>query len=115
MKPLQALFLALPFAVIVGGAAYAQDDMLGDAEAGKELAEQWCTRCHDVNAGGAFKQHPPSFASIAVYRSADQIYGRITFPPLHGSMPRIASIMTPANLDHLVAYIVSLESSSETE
>ncbi|MCP4317370.1 MAG: cytochrome c [Hyphomicrobiales bacterium] len=81
----------------------------GDAAAGEELARKWCARCHDVEPGGPFKLHPPSFASIAVYRSGEQIYGRILFPPLHSNMPQIGYILTPDNVDDLAAYIGSLE------
>lgn len=81
----------------------------GDPAVGAKLAREHCTQCHDVEAGGAFKLHPPSFASIAVFRSEEQIFGRIMFPPLHSSMPQVGYLLTPDNVDHLVAYIVSLE------
>ena len=81
----------------------------GDASAGRKLVREHCTRCHNVEPGGPFKQHPPSFASIAVFRSEDQIYGRIMFPPLHSSMPQIGYMLAPDNVEHIVAYIVSLE------
>lgn len=81
----------------------------GDAVEGEEIAREACTRCHDVDPGGPFKQHPPSFAAIAVYRSEEQIRGRIIFPPLHTAMPQMAYMLTPDNVEHLVAYIVTLE------
>ena len=84
-------------------------DAEGDVAKGRELAEQWCTRCHDIEPGGPFKLYPPSFASIAVYRSPDQIWGRILFPPLHSNMEGVSYFMEPKNVDDLVAYIVSLE------
>ena len=67
-------------------------------------------RCHNIEADGPFKLHPPSFASIAVYRSPEQIYGRIAFPPLHAGMPQVGYMLTPENMEDVVAYIVSLES-----
>ncbi|MDJ0631283.1 MAG: cytochrome c [Rhodobacter sp.] len=79
------------------------------AERGATLAAEHCTACHDVSADGAFKEYPPSFASIAVYRSREQIEGRMLYPPQHASMPQLAFIMKPAEIDDLVAYIVSLE------
>jgi len=81
----------------------------GDAAMGEEIARESCVRCHNVEPGGAFKEHPPSFAAIAVYRSDEQIYGRIVFPPLHAAMPQIGYLLTPDNVEHLVAYIRSLE------
>ncbi len=76
---------------------------------GQQLAREWCSRCHNVEPGGPFKKFPPSFASIAVYRSSEQIRARIIVPPLHSNMPNVAAILTPDNVDHLVKYIVSLE------
>lgn len=81
----------------------------GDPVKGKEFAQDLCARCHNIDPGGPFKQHPPSFAAIAMYRSRDQIYGRIVFPPLHAAMPQIGYMLTPKNVDHVVAFIVSLE------
>lgn len=81
----------------------------GDVATGEEIARESCVRCHNVETGGPFKENPPSFAAIAVYRSDDQIYGRIMFPPLHAAMPQLGYMLTPDNVDHLVAYIRSLE------
>ncbi|MGI9434096.1 MAG: c-type cytochrome [Geminicoccaceae bacterium] len=81
----------------------------GDVALGEEIARESCIRCHNVDAGGPFKEHPSSFAAIAAYRSEEQIYGRIMFPPLHSAMPQLGYMLTPDNVEHLVAYIQSLE------
>ena len=81
----------------------------GDVDVGEEIARESCVRCHNVEPGGPFKEHPPSFAAIAVYRSEEQIYGRIVFPPLHSSMPQLGYMLSPDNVEHVVAYIRSLE------
>jgi len=81
----------------------------GDPVSGQKLAEEHCARCHDIAPIAPFKLHPPSFASIAVYRSESQILGRILFPSMHASMPQMAYFMTPENIDDMVAYILSLE------
>ena len=90
--------------IFASGTAFA-----ADAENGEVLAKEHCSRCHDIGPNGAFKQHPPSFAAIAVYRSAQQIYGRIIFPPVHTYMPQIGLISAPGQIDDIVAYIGSLE------
>lgn len=90
---------------ISASAAFAE----GDVATGEEIARESCVRCHNVDAGGPFKEHPPSFAAIALYRSEEQIYGRIMFPPLHSSMPEVGYMLTPDNVEHVVAYIRSLE------
>lgn len=80
-----------------------------DVANGAKLAEEWCTRCHDISATGAPKQYPPTFAAISRYRSTDQIYGRIVYPPLHSSMPEVSYMFSPGNIQDLVAYIDSLD------
>jgi mono/diheme cytochrome c family protein len=98
---------SIAFIVFVGVAlAQSQVRAQGDAEAGQDLAGDWCSRCHDIGREGRMKQEPPSFAAIAVYRTADQIRSRIAAP--HTGMPEIAQVLG-LNLDDLVAYIVSLD------
>ena len=94
--------------LMIAGAVFAAAPVraAGDPEAGHQLAERWCARCHDIGPGGQMKQDPPSFAAIAVYRSPEQIKLHILQP--HGSMPEIAQILG-LNVDNLVAYITSLE------
>ncbi len=81
----------------------------GNPDIGEEIANDQCARCHDVSPEGAFKTYPPSFASIAYYRSAEQIRARIVFPPLHSSMPEIGWMLSPFEVDDMVAFIQSLE------
>ncbi|MEP3275833.1 MAG: cytochrome c [Stappiaceae bacterium] len=90
---------------VLSGAATAA----GDAVVGEEVARQLCIECHNVEADGPFKLHPPSFASIAVYRSPEDIYGRILFPPLHSNMPQLGFMLTPETVENIIAYITSLE------
>lgn len=96
------------FAMIAGGALAE-----GDVAAGGMLADKYCVRCHDITVDGAFKTYPPSFASIAVFRDADQIKSRILFPQLHTPMPQMGFLLDPQNIDDLTAYIVSLENKPE--
>ncbi|MCB1492448.1 MAG: cytochrome c [Rhodobiaceae bacterium] len=81
----------------------------GNAEQGAKVAAEHCARCHDISPDGKFKQYPPSFASIAVFRAEDQIRGRILYPPQHASMPQLGFVLTREEIDDLVAYIVSLD------
>ncbi len=85
----------------------------GSVEQGKELAAEHCARCHDISPDGAFKTYPPSFVSIAVFRSQEMISGRIRFPQLHSRMPQMGFLLGSDDVDHLVAYIVSLEKQPE--
>ena len=83
--------------------------LAADAENGRVLAEKNCAECHDIGPDGATKLHPPSFAAIAGYRAEEQILARILFPSLHAPMPAWANWITRAEVDDLVAYILSLE------
>jgi mono/diheme cytochrome c family protein len=94
--------IALASSLTISGAAYA-----ADAAAGRKLAEQWCARCHNIEKGEPFKLRPPSFASIAVYRLPDDIFGKIIAP--HVAMPDIVGTLQANDVDNLVAYITSLE------
>lgn len=92
----------------------------GDPVNGKKLAQEYCQRCHDITPEGAFKQYPPSFRSIAVYRSRDQIYARIVLPNMHpidSEMRRGSGLVTTLpffllkgdEIDDVIAFITSLE------
>ncbi len=98
--------VVVALAMLWTGPGWAQST--GDPAAGKLLAEQYCVRCHDISENGAFKQMPPSFAAIAVYRGDDQIWGRIMFP-VHTGMPPMWEFLQPENVGHVTAYIRSLE------
>ncbi len=89
----------------LAGMASAQE---GNATMGRQIAEEYCVSCHMVDPGGPFKQDPPSFAAIAIYRSPDQIRARIV-QPIHADMPRYSEYMIGGNIDDMVAYIASLE------
>lgn len=93
-------------ALLAACPAVAQDP---DPELGRELAEQYCTNCHDIEADGQMKQYPPSFAAIAIFRSSEQITSRIQFPPFHVSMPQMSLVLDASNVEDLTAYIVGLE------
>ena len=97
--------LGLPFLVALAAPAFAQD-----AARGAELAAEHCALCHDVTAEGAAKLYPPSFASIAGFRTPEQIYARIVFPAMHSGMPEVAFyLLGKDEIRNIVAYIVSLE------
>ncbi len=82
----------------------------GDSGEGERLAREFCVICHDVEGNGEFKLNPPSFAAIAVYRSDNQIRNRIFYPPVHSGMsPQLGFAFSADNVEHLVAYIRSLE------
>ena len=103
------LFNVLTYACLLGAsvsAAYAQGSILE----GERAARQSCVICHNVEQNGPFKQRPPSFAAIAVYRSDNQIRNRIFYPDVHSGMRRqLGFVFSVDTIEDLVAYIRSLE------
>jgi mono/diheme cytochrome c family protein len=95
---LPALFLAMSHSVYAA-----------DASVGRKLAEQWCAQCHNIEKGAPFKLNPPSFASIAAYRTSDVILGKVVAPSMHSGMPDTIWTLQREDFDNLVAYITSLE------
>ena len=80
-----------------------------DVELGREIAEEFCVRCHDIEDGGAMKTYPPSFDSISLFRSEEQIRARVIFPDLHSSMPQWGTFLSMDQVADVTAYIMSLE------
>jgi mono/diheme cytochrome c family protein len=106
MRLLSASSLGLFVAATAIAPVYADDAVAR----GATLAGKHCVLCHDVTIEGPDKLFPPSFASIAGFRSPEQIYARIVFPVMHSGMPEAAFYLLGAtDIADLVAYIVSLE------
>jgi cytochrome c len=97
--------LAVVLVSLVLGATIAQP-ALADAAKGSQLAQQWCANCHVTSSNPAtnVQQGPPSFATIARTRSADQLRAFLSHP--HGAMPDLS--LTRAEIDNLVGYIETL-------
>lgn len=81
----------------------------GDVEMGREIAEEFCARCHDIAEGGAMKTYPPSFDSISIFRDEEQIRARIMFPAMHTGMPQWGTFLDRSGVADVTAYIMSLE------
>ena len=101
-------FFALALPVLVFALAFPAA-AAGDTASGLKIAQENYARCHNVEKGAPFKQRPPSFQSIAIYRGADDIWARIIAPSPHSGMPEVQWMLTPQQVEDLVAYIVSLD------
>jgi mono/diheme cytochrome c family protein len=100
-------FLAAAMVMVASSQLTAQS--AADPAEGQALAAEHCASCHDINPGGAFKTMPPSFASIAAFRSPDEIPTRILWPVMHSRMPQLNTWLTAQEVADLAAYIVSLD------
>ena len=105
MKTRLSLLLALPGLAL----CLSSPSLAADAVEGEVLARENCARCHNIGKGGAFKQKPPSFQAISIYRTADDIWSRIIAPSPHSGMPDVQWALTPDQVQDLVAYIASLD------
>ena len=111
MHPIRAAVLSIMIMLAPSG-ALAQE---GDPSKGQAIAEAQCARCHEVAKGGAFKQMPPSFQSIAIYRTKPDIWSRIIAPSPHAAMPDMTWTLTADEVQDVMAYILSLDQPVQLE
>ena len=89
-------------------ATAAAQTMNGDAKKGQELAQNWCSDCHAVDAQHAEAHNgAPSFLSIAQMPSATSISLHVFLQTPHERMPNFQ--LTKTQIDDVVAYILSLK------
>jgi mono/diheme cytochrome c family protein len=92
----------------LAGAVYAQG-VGGDPAEGRQLAEAWCTECHEV-APGAYEEewlNVPPFQLLADDPAVTEMALRVFFRKPHQGMPDIR--LTPEQTNDLVACILSLK------
>ena len=91
---------------LITTAALAQ--VTGDPAAGRRLAEAQCSSCHAIGPGprGSEAGAAPAFADVARMPSTTALALQAFLRTPHAGMPDIA--LTPAQLDDVVALILSL-------
>ena len=104
---MRRVFLFVLSTLVLAGTAWAQAD--GDAVKGQAIAQAQCARCHDIAKGADFKKMPPSFQSIAIYRTKPDIWSRIISPSPHAAMPEMTWTLTADQVQDVLAYILSLD------
>lgn len=94
--------IVLLLTLATGHAALAQ----GDPEAGRQLAQTWCTSCHVVDAEGHGADVGPALPALLGddRRTADEIYGWLAEP--HPPMPNLD--LTRQEIEDIVAYLEGL-------
>lgn len=106
MKPRYLFLTAL---LLLAAGALAAGIPGGDITKGHALARAWCASCHAVETGNARAPFAdvPSFAAIAREPTATSsgLHAFLSTP--HGDMPDVK--LTSAELDAVVAYILSLK------
>ena len=78
-------------------------------QAGRKLAEAWCSPCHAIDAGGARAQTTtaPDFAAVANMPSATELSLKVFLQSSHPTMPNV--ILTAEQRGDIVNYILSLK------
>jgi mono/diheme cytochrome c family protein len=86
--------------------AFAQN--VGDADAGRHLAETWCSTCHVVSAGQSQSTSTgaPPFQAIAAETSITPMALDVFLQTPHHRMPDLH--LSRAEIDDVSAYILSL-------
>jgi len=102
-----ASLLALLLQGLAVPAAMAQDR--GDAAAGHQMAQRWCSNCHmvDPTQQNAAANGVPPFAAIARMTSMTALSLRVFLQTPHIRMPDFQ--LTNGEIDDVVAYILSLK------
>ena len=103
--PCRALAL---IALLAAGPAWAAGDTTVTA-AGQRLAQQWCAECHVVTGLEAPPaiDDVPTFRTVANDPSVTELSLRAFLKTPHPPMPNF--ILTPEQMDEIVAYILSLK------
>ncbi|NPU67875.1 cytochrome c [Bradyrhizobium sp. 83012] len=107
-----ALLLALVAMLLIrlhyaNGATPAADSV----QAGRRLAEAWCSPCHAIDANGARSQTTtaPDFVAVANMPSTTELALKVFLQSSHPTMPNV--ILTAEQRGDLVNYILSLKRS----
>lgn len=78
-----------------------------EVEAGREIAQRWCSGCHSVAPGAMRDATPPSFAMIAARKDINETAIAAFLAKPHGRMPDLS--LTRREIRDLSAYILSLK------
>jgi cytochrome c len=78
------------------------------ASAGRKLADAWCTVCHNIEKNTAGTSNPaPDFLAIANQPATTELSLKVFLQTSHPTMPNL--VLTPAQIDDLASYIISLK------
>jgi mono/diheme cytochrome c family protein len=99
----QSVIVVAALVVLLAGPARAA----GYADAGKDVAVQWCASCHAIDGGASAQDAAPPFRTIAGRSnvSADALRAFLFEP--HGEMPKLE--IPTGHIEDLVSYILSLK------
>lgn len=81
----------------------------GDAEAGRAIAQTWCSNCHVAGSRSTASSGDtaPSFAAVAKMPSTTSLSIHAFLQTSHGQMPDFA--LSRLQIDDIAAYVLSLK------
>lgn len=99
--------IVVPFLLLIAPRLAAAQDA-GDAVAGRQLAEKWCTTCHVVTTtqSQATSTGAPPFRTIAAHKAMTPMALRAFLQTPHHRMPDLH--LTRNEIDDVAAYIYTL-------
>jgi mono/diheme cytochrome c family protein len=95
-------------ALILAGVPTVANDLPGDPERGRALAERRCAKCHQVLPGsrGPSAAEAPAFQAVADDPAATEAALRAFLRTSHEDVPTVP--LTPGETGDVVAYLLSL-------
>ena len=100
----RALTVVVFLATIVPALA---QDLPGSVEAGRRLAQNWCSACHRIDASSVIINTAPDFSLIADMPSTTALSLKVFLQTSHDTMPNYQ--LTRTDTDNVIAYILSLK------
>ena len=104
--------ISIAIVALVGLTSHTVAQEPGNPKKGAVLAQSVCAQCHGVKAGQLRSSDPmaPSFSSVAKAPGMTDTALRVWLQSSHPSMPNF--VLTNKEINNIVAYILSLKSSS---
>ena len=94
--------------VTCAGGLPAVAQSIGDAAAGRQLAQAWCTECHAIGLKTVDgPTRAPDFAAVAKRPATTALSLNVFLRSSHDTMPNV--ILTRGQADDIVAYILTLK------
>lgn len=89
--------------------AMVQATELGDVDAGRQYAEQYCAGCHDVTSPNPMETGSgiPTFSAVANATRVTRTSLVVWMQTSHPKMPNL--MLEQQDLDNVIAYILSLK------
>ena len=108
IMPIVRRIVAVACFTLAGASVGWAEDIGGDAAAGQRLAEGTCRTCHQIDRAQApVEGGGPAWQAIANMPSTTHLSLAVFLQSSHRNMPNL--ILTPGEIDDLVAYILSLK------